>query len=103
MKRKERDVALFRPTYKNVLEPEFVQIVTKIDGKSSSSLPGILDVKIESFKDPVTGAEQETEIQLPKWFIFKLADAAKSEVMRISTRSLNFDDSGHNAFFAPIN
>jgi hypothetical protein len=41
--------ALFRPTYKYVPEPEIGEIVTKIGGKSSSfSVPGILDVTIES-------------------------------------------------------
>lgn len=30
----------------------------------------------------MTGEEQETKIQLPKGFIFKIADAAKSRLMR---------------------
>jgi len=29
--------------------------------------------------------EQETKIQMPKGFIFKMADAAKSKLMRNST------------------
>jgi hypothetical protein len=44
--------------------------------------PGIIDVQLESFKNPVTGEEQEAKIQLPKGFIFKIADAAKSKLMR---------------------
>jgi hypothetical protein len=74
-----------------------------VDGKKSSfSVPGIIDVKIESFKSPVTGEEQDTKIQIPNGFIFKLADAAKSKVMRILTPSLNYDDSGKNAFVASV-
>ena len=92
---------IFASTFKYVLEPQFVDIAAKIDGKKSSfSVPGIIDVQIESFKNPVTGEEQDTKIQLPKGFIFKLADAAKSKVMHILTPSLNFDDSGQNAFVA---
>lgn len=95
--------AIFANTYKYVLEPQFVDIIVKVDGKKSSfSVPGIIDVKIESFKSPVTGEEQDTKIQIPNGFIFKLADAAKSKVMRILTPSLNYDDSGKNAFVASV-
>ena len=45
------------------------------------------NVPIESFKNPMTGEEQETKIQLPKGFIWKLAEAAKSKIMHISTRT----------------
>ena len=61
-----------------------------------------MDVQVESFKHPVTGEEQETKIQMPKGFIFKLADAAKSKLMRILTPNMNFDYSGQNAFFAQV-
>jgi hypothetical protein len=95
--------ALFAGTFKYVLEPQFADISVKIDGKKSSfSVPGVIDVQLESFKNPVTGEEQDTKIQLPKGFIWKVADAAKSRMMRILTPSLNFDDSGKNAFYSVI-
>lgn len=95
--------ALFAGTFKYLLEPQFVDIVTIIDGKKSSfSVPDVMDVQIESFINPVTGEEQETKIELPKGFIWKLAQAAKSKIMRISTPSLNFDDSGKNAFYSIV-
>ena len=77
--------------------------MSKIDGKRSSfSVPNIMDVQVESFVNPVTGEEQDTKIQLPKGFIWKLAEAAKTKIMRISTPSLNFDDSGKNAFYSVV-
>ncbi|MGB6672189.1 MAG: DUF1326 domain-containing protein [Candidatus Nitrosopolaris sp.] len=77
--------------------------MVNIDGKKSSfSVPGVMDVQLESFKNPVTGEEQDTKIQIPKGFIWKLAEAAKSKIMRISTQSLNFDDSGKNAFYSVV-
>lgn len=77
--------------------------MVNIDGKKSSfSVPGVMDVQLESFKNPVTGEEQDTKIQIPKGFIWKLAEAAKSKIMRISTPSLNFDDSGKNAFYSVV-
>ena len=99
----EGQFALFAPTYKYILEPQYVDINKTINGKKSSfSVPGIIDVQLESFRNPVTGEEQETKIQLPKGFIFKIADAAKTKLMRISTPNMNFDDSGQNAFFAQV-
>lgn len=61
-----------------------------------------MDVQTEGFINPVTGEEQDTKIQLPKGFIWKLAEAAKSKIMRITTQSLNFDHSGQNAFYSVI-
>jgi hypothetical protein len=88
---------------KYFLEPQFVDINVNLDGKRSSfAVPGIIDVQTESFTNPVTGEEQDTKIQLPKGFIWKLAEAAKSKIMRITTPNLNFDHSGQNAFYAVV-
>lgn len=95
--------ALFATTYKYILEPQLVDLHVDINGKRSSfSIPGILDVKLENFVNPVTGEEQDTKIQLPKGFIWKLAEAAKTKIMNISTPNLNFDDSGKNAFYSVV-
>ena len=96
--------ALFAPTYKYILDPQYVDINAKVDGKRSSfSVPdgGVIDVQVENFVNPVTG-EEHTKIQLPKGFIFKIADAAKTKIMRILTPNLNFDDSGKNAFYSVV-
>ena len=95
--------ALFAGTFSRVLEPQFVDINAKIDGKRSSfSVPGIVNVEVESFKNPVTGEEQDTKIQLPKGFIWKLAEAAKTKIMRITSPDLNFDHTGKNAFYSVV-
>jgi hypothetical protein len=99
----EGPFAIFANTLKYILEPQYVDIKAKIDGrKSSFSVPGILDVQVENFINPVTGEEQDTKVQLPKGFIFKIAEAAKTKVMKILTPSLNFDDSGKNAFCSVV-
>jgi hypothetical protein len=96
--------ALFAPTYKYVLEPQFVDINAKVDGrKSSFSIPGgVIDVQLENFVNPVSGEEQDTKIQLPKGFIFKVADVAKTKIMKILTPNFNFDHSGKNAFYSVV-
>jgi hypothetical protein len=94
---------LFAGTFKYMLEPQFVDIAVKIDGKNSSfSVSDVMDVQVESFTNPVTGQEQETKVQLPKGFIWKLAEAAKTKIMRITTPNLNFEHSGQNAFYSVI-
>jgi hypothetical protein len=39
---------------------------------------------------------------MPKGFIFELADAAKSKIMRITSPGINFDHSGKNAFYSVV-
>ena len=95
--------ALFAGTFSRFLEPQFVDINAKIDGKKSSfSVPGLVIVEVESFKSPVTGEEQDTKIQLSKGLVWKLADAAKTKIMRITSPDLNFDHSGKNAFYSVV-
>lgn len=62
----------------------------------------IIDVKVESHRNPVTGEEHNTQIHLPKGFIWKIGHAAKTKLMRISTPHLNFDDSGQNAIVSVV-
>ena len=94
---------IFAQTIKYFLDSQFVDINVRIDGrKSSFSVPKIIDVQLENFKNPVTGEEQDTRIQLPKGFIWKVAQAVKTKVMRILTSNLNFDDSGKNAFYSVV-
>lgn len=95
--------AIFAPTFKYILDPQFVDIRVKIDGrKSSFSVPGVIDVEVEDFKNPVTGEVQDTKMNLPQGFAWKMADCAKTRVMKILTPALNFDDSGQNAFCAVV-
>lgn len=95
--------ALFAPTLEYILDPQFVDIKAKVDGrKSSFSVSNILDVQLENFINPVTGEEQDIKLHLPKGFIWKVADAAKTKIMKILTPNLNFDHSGKNAFYSVV-
>lgn len=92
--------ALFGTTIKYFLDPQFVELETKIDGKKSSfSVPGVVEVQTDSFKNPVTGEESDARVTLPKGFIWREAMACFTKKMRIVSPGLSFDDSGKNAFF----
>jgi hypothetical protein len=93
--------ALFAPTLEYILDPQFVDIKAKVDGrKSSFSVSNFLDVQLENFINPVTGEEHDTKLHLPKGFIWKVTDTAKTKIMKILTPNLNFDHSGKNAFLS---
>jgi hypothetical protein len=92
--------AIFATTVKYVHDTEWVDIKYKVAGKASSfSVPGVIDVQLEPFRDPVTGELSETEVHVPNGFIWKKASASKTKVMRIVSEFLTFDESGQNAFF----
>ncbi|MDA4112899.1 MAG: DUF1326 domain-containing protein, partial [Thaumarchaeota archaeon] len=92
--------AIFASVTKYFLEPQFVEIKYKLNGRNSSfSVPGTIDVQTESFKNPVTGEEGDTRIKLSKGFIWTESLACKTKKMRIVSPSLTFDESGKNAFF----
>jgi hypothetical protein len=94
--------AIFASTSKYFHPPQFVDIEYRIDGKRSwFSVPGILEVEQEPFKNPVTGEEADTRIVLPKGFIWQEAQACTTKKMRIVSPVMSFDDSGKNSFFCP--
>jgi hypothetical protein len=94
---------VFAATFRHFLEPVFAPIEMAVDGKRSRfAVPGVLEVQLTPHVDPVSGAEQDVQIQLPNGFIWKTAQAVKTAVMRIVTPNLNFDYSGKNAFYSVV-
>jgi len=95
--------AIFASTTKYFLDPVQAEIKYKIDGKRSSfSVPGVLEVETQSFKNPVTGQESDPELHLATGFIWQKAKVCTTKVMRILSPNLSFDDSGKNAFVTDV-
>ena len=94
---------LFASTMKYLLDAERVPIDMRVDGKRSRfAVPNVLEVQLAPHTDPVSGNEQEVQVNLPNGFIFKHAHAIKTAVMKILSSSFNFDYSGRNAFFTAV-
>lgn len=94
---------IFSQTMRYLLDPQFVPIQIRIDGQRSSfAIPGVLEVQLAPHIDPVSGDEQDVQVSLPKGFIWQLASAVKTTVMKITTPNLNFDHSGRNAFWTTV-
>ena len=95
--------AIFAPTFKYVLDPQFVKIEKKVDGRKSwFKVPGALEVGLTPFVGPVDGKEQDVKLQLPNGFIWKWAEVCKTTVMNILTPHLNFNHAGQNAFYSVV-
>jgi hypothetical protein len=95
--------AVFLPTFRYVLEPQFVPIEMHVDGKRSRfSVPGVIEVALTPHIDPLLGSERDIRLNLPGGFIWTTAQAAKTAVMKILTANLNFDHSGRNSFYSVV-
>jgi hypothetical protein len=95
---------LFGNTMSAFDDPVFAPIEVTIDGRRSSfRVPGHLDVALAPFTNPVSGEVQDIRVNMPKGFIFKSAQAARTLVMKLlGSGPLSFDHSGQNAFFARL-
>jgi hypothetical protein len=93
----------FAPTFRYVLDPQFVPIEMKVESKRSRFVvPGILEVSLALHIDPVLGSERDVRLHLPRGFIWTTAQAAKTAVMKILSPNLNFNHSGRNSFYTVV-
>ena len=95
---------LFGSTMADIQPPVFTAIEFTPAGRQSSfRVPGALEVQLAPFTNPVSGEVQDVRLNLPKGFIFRSAQAARTLVMKIlGTGPLSFDHAGRNAFYARL-
>ncbi len=95
--------AIFAGTYSNFLEPEFVPIEMRVEGKRSAfAVPGVLEAQVTPHVDPVSGKEVDVQMLLPSGFIWQRAHAVRSAAMRVLSPALNFGHPGKNAFVSVV-
>src|SRR5437773_2466277 len=90
---------LFGSTMADIQPPVFTAIEFTPAGRQSSfRVPGALEVQLAPFTNPVSGEVQDVRVNLPKGFIFRSAQAARTLVMTIlGTGPLSFDHAGRRA------
>jgi hypothetical protein len=99
----EGPFAIFGGTITTWHDTRFVPIAFVFQGNESRfSVPGHLEVALEGFKNPVTGDPTNLKIELERGFIWKVANAAKTKVMKIFGGGLHFDHAGQNAFHTVV-
>jgi len=96
--------ALFAGTMAGDIEAIDAAIEFRVDGRRSAfRIPGVLDVALTPFTNPVSGEVQDVRVNMPKGFIFRTAQAARTLVMNIlGTGPLSFDHAGQNAFYSRL-
>jgi hypothetical protein len=95
---------LFAGTMAEMQEPVFTPIEFRADGRQSGfRIPGVCEVSLTPHTNPVSGEVQDVRLNLPKGFIFRSAQAARTLVMKLfGMGTLSFDHSGRNAFYARL-
>jgi hypothetical protein len=69
-------------------EPVFTPITFQSDRERRQGflhIPGLVDVRIEPIKNPVTGAEHRARIVLPDGFVYKEAEMANAVTLRVQS------------------
>lgn len=97
--------AVFATTYTTVHAPQFTPIEFVADGNNSRfGVPGILDVALQGFTDPVDGGPGNPKklVGDRPGLIFDWAYVAMTKVMKIFGGGLKFDHSGRNAFHTVV-
>jgi len=97
--------SVFATTYTTIHEPKFVPVEIVVDGFNSRfSVPGILDVALEGFIDPVDGTPGNPMklVADRPGLIFDWAYVAMTKIMQIFGGGLKFDHSGQNAFHTVV-
>lgn len=60
------------------------------------------DVKMETFKNPVTGAPHEVHTFLPDGFIWKDGRICTTSINKLNADGLSFDHAGKNAYYSEV-
>ncbi|MFL6088766.1 MAG: DUF1326 domain-containing protein [Aeromicrobium sp.] len=90
-------------TVSEIHGPYFESIQLDDSGTDSHiKVPGKLDVKLETFIDPVTGDRHEARMVLPTGFIFQDGQICTSSVNEIDADGVTFDHKGNNAYYSEV-
>jgi hypothetical protein len=90
-------------TVSEVHGPFFETIDIVDDGSDSHVRVGDkVDIKFESFVDPVSGEKHEAHMVLPGGFIFQDGRIGTTSTNKVDAEGVSFDHAGKNAFYAEV-
>jgi hypothetical protein len=61
-----------------------------------------IEVRFQSFKDPVSGEPHEAHMVLPNGFIFTDGLIGTTSVNRLDAEGMSFDHAGKNAYYSEV-
>jgi len=90
-------------TLSEVHGPFFETIEITDDGTDSHvRVGGKLEIKMESFTNPVTGEKHEAHMVLPDGFIFQDGQIGTTSVNMVDADGVTFDHPGNNAYYSEV-
>ena len=90
-------------TVSEIHGPFFESIeITDSETDSRVRVPDKFEVKMESFKNPVTGEKHEVHMLLPDGFIFQDGRIATTSVNMVDADGVTFDHAGNNAYYSEV-
>ena len=90
-------------TISEIHGPFFEKIDIKDDDTDSHVKIGKkLEIKMESFKNPISGDKHEAHMVLPSGFIFKDGKIATTSANTVDADGVTFDHAGNNAYYAAV-
>jgi len=90
-------------TISEIHGPFFEKI--EIDDRGTDShvrVAGKLEIKMESFTNPVTGEPHEAHMVLPGGFIFQDGMIGTTSVNKVDADGVTFDHAGNNAYYSEV-
>jgi len=91
-------------TVSEVHGPFFETIEIEDNGTDSRVKVGEkLEIQMESFTNPVTGAKHEVHMVLPDGFIFQDGKIGTTSVNMVNADGVTFDHAGNNAYYSEVN
>lgn len=88
-------------TFSTLLEPRFVPFDFKLDGlRSSVRLGDRMRIALEPIKNPVTGEEENVQIDHGAGFVFKKAECASARAGEVRVKDLEFSYPDKAGFIA---
>jgi len=87
---------VFAATYDKVHEPIFAKIDFDVDvdaRRATLKVPGIIDARGESIRNPVTGDEHRVRINLPHGFEYTVAEAGRGWAKTSGAIAISLADS----------
>ena len=93
---------ILAPTLSELDGPHFVPITFDEKGMTTRLRVDGVDVELAPFTNPITGEEHEVHTVLPRGFIFRDGQVCTSRRNVASTKGVQFDWTGRNAYYAPI-
>ncbi len=90
-------------TVSDIHGPFFEKIdITVDDTDSHIKVGNKFEIKMESFRNPVSGDKHEAHMVLPTGFIFQDGHIATTSVNMVNADGVTFDHKGNNAYYSEV-